>query len=252
MLKLHWFRSIKIQFIIFLAAFALFLGILGQNVRFLLATLTTVVVSALTESILLYVKNKKIDLTSSSIISGLIIGFVLSSNNAWWLIIVVPVIAILGKHFVRFHDRHLFNPAAFGIFFVSFFWGAGTEWHGMYLWYILVPFGIYFAYKARKLEIVLGYVLVTILFFVPTLLTQHENILDIVQYFNYFYIFVMLIEPKTSPMQSPGKFLFGGGVAVLIFVLAKLGMPFDDELCALLIANLFVPLLNKLPNRRFI
>jgi Na+-translocating ferredoxin:NAD+ oxidoreductase RnfD subunit len=43
-----------------------------------------------------------------------------------------------------------------------------------------------------------------------------------------------------------GKYLFGAGVATLIFVLTEAGVRFDAELFSLLIMNAAVPLLNRL------
>jgi Na+-translocating ferredoxin:NAD+ oxidoreductase RnfD subunit len=60
----------------------------------------------------------------------------------------------------------------------------------------------------------------------------------------------MIIEPKTTPVKSAGKLIFGIGVATLIFILTEAGVEFDAELCALLFLNLFVPLLNKISERR--
>jgi len=60
----------------------------------------------------------------------------------------------------------------------------------------------------------------------------------------------MMVEPKTTPLKRSGKFIFGIGTVILIFILIQVGVKFDVELCALLIMNLFVPMLNKLPQRR--
>ena len=63
---------------------------------------------------------------------------------------------------------------------------------------------------------------------------------------SYFFIFIMLIEPKTTPLRPKGKVIFGVAVAALIFILTQLGVRFDVELSSLLALNLFVPLLNKI------
>lgn len=65
-------------------------------------------------------------------------------------------------------------------------------------------------------------------------------------YLSYFYIFVMLIEPKTTPTRPLPKFIFGALTAVLIFIFSEIGVRFDAELATLLILNLTVPLLDKI------
>jgi len=47
------------------------------------------------------------------------------------------------------------------------------------------------------------------------------------------------------------KLIFGIGAAALIFVFVQAQVSFDAELAALLISNIFVPLLNKIPEVHF-
>ena len=60
----------------------------------------------------------------------------------------------------------------------------------------------------------------------------------------------MVIEPKTTPLNSLGKCIFGAGVAAAIFILTEAGAKFDAEIFSLLVMNAAVPLLNKLPLKR--
>jgi Na+-translocating ferredoxin:NAD+ oxidoreductase RnfD subunit len=71
--------------------------------------------------------------------------------------------------------------------------------------------------------------------------------LSLLGYQNFFFIFIMLIEPKTTPIRRMGKALFGAGVAAGVFLLIAMGIPMRAELYSLLAFNLMVPLLNKLP-----
>jgi Na+-translocating ferredoxin:NAD+ oxidoreductase RnfD subunit len=135
--------SIKKQVIIFLACLALFLSIKDRDATFLLTTFFAVISCAFIESLLFYLRNKKFTVTESSIISGLIIGYVLSSDHPWWMFLLASFLAIGSKHLIRFNKRHLFNPAAFGIFLTTILFGAQTQWKGTYLWYILIPAGLY-------------------------------------------------------------------------------------------------------------
>jgi Na+-translocating ferredoxin:NAD+ oxidoreductase RnfD subunit len=47
----------------------------------------------------------------------------------------------------------------------------------------------------------------------------------------------MLIEPKTTPVHSSGKYLFGAGAAILIFIFTEMGIEVDAELLSLLVMN---------------
>lgn len=239
-------KSIKTQLIIFLSAFALYLSFRDKDAIFLLTTLIAVISAIGIESVILFFKDKELAVTDSSIISGLIIGYVLSSDSPWWIFLSASFLAISSKHLIHFHRKHLFNPAAFGIFLTIVLFGASCHWRGTYMWYIFLPFGLYFISRIQKLEVLIGYVLTTLGLFGIQAVAQKTPLLNIFGYLSYFYIFIMMIEPKTTPVKKRGKFIFGIGVSVLIFMLTELGVRFDAELCALLLANLAVPLLNKL------
>ena len=237
-------KSIKIQLSIFLVLFALYLSFIGKEIMFLSIFGISLIFAITTDSFITYLKTKKLIITEGSIVSGLIIGYVLSSSQAWWMIALASVLAISSKHLIRFKSRHFFNPAGFGILMAVFLLGASTEWKGAYLWYIIIPFGIYFSFKIRRLELIAGYFIASLILFGGQALIQKVNILDIFGYLNYFFIFIMLIEPMTTPVYKAGKIIFGLGSGALIFVLYLFGIK-EAELLALLFFNLSTPLLNK-------
>ncbi len=241
--------SLKSQLIIFLTAFALFMYIRDRDSLFLSAIFISVIASVILDTIIFALRSKKILFTESSIITGLIIGYVISSEEQWWVFILAVLFAIGSKHIIKVRQKHLFNPAAFGVFLVIILFGVSTQWQGTYLWYILLPFGLYFAQRIRRLEIIIGYGLTALCLFGIQAVIQRAPLPNIFGYLSYFYIFIMLIEPKTTPLNSKAKLIFGIGAAILIFILTEAAVKFDAELCALLVLNLFVPVLNKIPER---
>ncbi|MFA6357901.1 MAG: RnfABCDGE type electron transport complex subunit D [Candidatus Omnitrophota bacterium] len=243
MLKLE---SIKTQLILYLIGFAFFLSLKDKDPVFLSGVFIAVVSSLTVESVILYLRTKVFQVTESSIITGLIIGYVLASDQAWWRFIAASFLAILSKHVIRFRKKHIFNPASCGIFLTLIVFGASTQWKGTYLWYMLLPFGFYFARRIRKTEVIIGYAVVSLLLFGTQAFYQKVPLGNIFGLLSYFYIFVMIIEPMTSPVKPIGKYLFGAGLAGLIFVLTEFGARFDVELFSLLAMNAVVPLLNKL------
>lgn len=237
--------SVKTQLIIYLVCFALFLAVKDKDAAFLYALIAAVVSAAATEALILYVKTKAFRITESSIITGLIVGFVISSDELLYKIVLTSLAAILSKYAIRFRGRHIFNPAAFGIFFSIILLGASTQWHGTYLWYIVAAAGLYFAYKIRKIEIIAGYVIAFLALFGVQAAAQKVPLAGIFGYLSYFYIFVMAIEPKTTPVRTAGKYIFGAVLVTLIFILTQAGVKFDAELFSLLAMNAAVPLLNR-------
>jgi len=233
------FKSIKIQLGIFLLLFSAYTAFLEKDVRFLLAIGISVISAAIIDCIASYLKKKEFVLTESSIITGLIIGCVLSSREKWWLIALTALLAIASKHIIRFRNKHFFNPAAFGIIVSVFFLGASTEWKGAYLWYVIAPFGAYVLFKIKKLELVIGYFIASFILFGGQAIMDKVNIFNILGYLNYFFIFIMLIEPMTTPATKSGKIIFGLLSGVLIFIFYMFGVK-EAELVALLCANLLL------------
>jgi len=240
-------KPLKNQLVLFLVCFAVTLWAREKNMAFLSAVAIAVIFTAAIESFITYFRERKFVVTASSIISGLIIGFVLSAGQPIGILALASFFAIVSKRLIRVKGRHLFNPAALGIFLTTILFGAQTQWEGTYAWYILVPFGLYFVYKIKKLELMAGYFLASFLLFGVQAVMRHIPLGNIFGYFSYFYVFVMMIEPKTTPIKPLGKLIFGLGIGVIIFILDEVGVKFDAELCALLIMNLAVFGLNKLP-----
>ncbi|MBU1913394.1 MAG: RnfABCDGE type electron transport complex subunit D [Candidatus Omnitrophica bacterium] len=237
-------KSIKVQLGIFLLLFSAYITFLEKDTKFLLAICISVISAALVDSVAAYLKKKEFVLTESSIITGLIVSYVIASSQAWWIIALASILAISSKHIIRFKARHIFNPAAFGVLVAVFLLGAYTEWKGAYLWYIIIPFGVYFSFKIKKPELIISYFIASFILFGAQAVIQNVQIFDILGYLNYFFIFIMLIEPMTTPMTYYGKIIFGSGVGALIFILYTAGVK-EPELAALACFNLLVPLLNK-------
>ncbi len=238
--------SIKTQVILFLSVFAFFHAVKDRDALFFFKTMIAVVSAALCEAGWVFLKERKLRLTESSIISGLIIGFVLFRSQPWWVFSFAAFLAITSKYVFRVNNKHVFNPAAFGIFMAIILLRAQTQWQGTYDWYILAPAGLYAIIKIRKLELLLGYGLATLVLFGAQAIGQKVPVFNVFGYLSYFYIFVMIVEPRTTPVKPRAKWIFGASLAALIFVLTGIGVKFDVELASLLIMNMFVPLLHKL------
>lgn len=199
-----------------------------------------------------YLKANSFKFSESAIITGLIVGYVISADEAWWKFVLASILAILSKHLFRIHKRHIFNPAAFGIFLTIILFNAVTQWKGTYAWYIIVPLGFYFIYKTNKIEVIIGYAVTSLILFGAQAYLQKVNLLNVFGYFSYFYIFVMAIEPKTTPIKKIGKLIFGISLGALIFILTTAGVKIDAELFSLLAMNAAVPFLNKLGGKEYV
>ncbi len=242
--------SIKAQLAVFLCAFGLVLSFINKEPEFLFPIFICVISTLGLECIFVYFKEKRLRTSESAFVTGLILGFVLYARQPWWVFVLASIFAIGSKHLIRFKGKHVFNPAAAGVFLSILLLKANTQWLGAYIWYVIVPVGFYLAYRIRKLELIFSYAVVSLSLFGIQAVMQKVLLLNILGYFNYFFIFIMLIEPKTTPMKPIGKILFGAGIAVLIFILTNTGARFDVEIFSLLVFNLFSPVLNRIDFKR--
>ncbi len=230
--------SIKLQLVFFLSAILALLAFPERDTLFFIKSIIAVMVCVATELFFSFARARSFKITQNSLITGLIIGFVLSSYVEWWLFLLAGFLAIILKHLIRLDGKHIFNPAGLGIFLVAVIFNKATQWHGAYWWYIIVPFGLYFTWRIRKIPVVCAYFAMYILMAVTQWYWFKRPFWDQIYYANYFFIFVMLIEPKTSPFGFTGEVFFGIVVSVISFVLYWLKLPFDADLPALLVGNL--------------
>jgi len=245
------FKSIKVQMNLFLGVFAVFLYLKEPRFAFLAGFFWALLFSILIEGAVLFFKVRKFQTTDSTLTSGFIIGYVLSAGSPWWMFLAVAAFTVGLKRVLRFHGKNLLNPAALGVFLAVLLLKGTTEWKGAYEWYFLIPAGLYIVNKIKKTEIVWGYFATSLLLFIPQSLAQGSSLWDIPGYFNFFFIFIMLIEPKTTPPTRWPKIVFGAWVALLVFLLTEWGFRYEPELFALLVLNALVPFLNKVPDFKF-
>lgn len=224
-----------------------------------------VVVAVLTTSILdvvlkrLWLK-KAFAMSLSAIITGLIVGTV-SMNAPVVGTFIAALLAILSKFIIRWKNSHIFNPAVFGVVAVQLLnpaaHGGGSMAHGasqvvqgfgpgglaVSMW--LVPLLLFANWRAKKLWVSIPFLVATALLFRFTGLASLNslNIQDIFKFLEvlpYYFAFIIVSEPKTSPWTKNEQIVFGIGIATLS-VLPLLIFGFYSHvtaLVALLVGNL--------------
>jgi len=181
---------------------------------------------------------KKEILLKSAIISGFIVSGILDYRQPWFVLAIICSLAILSKHIFKFNKRHIFNPANFALFVATIFkipltWNIGSNIT------LIIICGLYLAYVYKKFSHILGFL---VFFGIPSVLTKTNPFLLI----SWFFLFIMLIEPKTSGYGLLRGFLFGGISGLISFLIFRLIPIFDPFIASLFFANLANPLLDKL------
>ncbi|MBI4038240.1 RnfABCDGE type electron transport complex subunit D [Candidatus Daviesbacteria bacterium] len=175
-------------------------------------------------------------LMSAALVSGLIIGLLVSPSLPWYIPVVAATAAMGIKNFFRVGDNHIFNPAASGLLVAHLIFNQHVSWWGVSWQQSILPVAILLtpvlvsAYYLKRYSIILPFLLVYAILnrviFDPTVI---------------FFAIVMLPEPKTSPNELMPQIAFGSLVALgSSFILFA-----DPLITSLLLANLLFYLVKN-------
>lgn len=186
---------------------------------------------------------KKPFLSYSAVVSSLLIFLILDKSAPIWAFILAAILAISSKHIIRVGPKHIFNPAAFGAFLVSFFPRVPIAWWGVawnpLLSLLIIIGSLILLKRLRRLYIVGGFLLVYLFYYILTtgsLLGLKALIDGTVILFS----FIMLPEPQTTPILNYWQKIFGLFVGFVLIAILKLssGLPVDPLVLALLTSDL--------------
>ena len=194
---------------------------------------------------------KELAFPFSAFITGTIIGSIASRTAPIYVVLLAVLVAIASKHVLRLKDRHVFNPAALGLLIGLALFGLGDEWwaatsfQALGATILLTPLLILPNWRAMKLRVSLSFLLTTSVLFVATGQLGTGNPTDLLTNLfyalPYYFAFIMVSEPKTSPYDFKEQVAFGTGVALLHFAFLQYGVQYY-LLTSLLAGNLLYSL----------
>ncbi|MBI4363289.1 MAG: hypothetical protein HY545_00365 [Candidatus Doudnabacteria bacterium] len=157
---------------------------------------------------------------------------------------VLSLLAMGSKYILAYKGRHIFNPAAFGVFAAALILGQGASWWvgNVYLLPVMLVGGFLILKKLRWFHLVLA-------FLVPhfMLVVISSGSLTVSAAIIYFAV-VMLVEPLTAPAGKKLRIAYGIATAVAIFAYQNFVPDFSYSLeTGLLSANLIFFLFSKSP-----
>ncbi len=210
--------------------------------------LISLIVCVSLDLIINYTKKKKFILPDSAVITAFFIAAALSTGQPWYIPLIAATAAVLSKHTIKINNRHIFNPAVFGLFIVMLFFNSAIGWWASFPLWLVIIFGIFMIYKMKNYYLISSYLTAGILTSLAYHAITHHEITFKILFFsiNFFFMMFMLIEPMTSPFRKKGKIIYGITAAIISFFALIIIPQYDNSIIALLAANLFVPLLNKL------
>ncbi len=190
---------------------------------------------------------KNLKFPASAFITGLIIGSVAQFAAPLWVVLIASVLAIGSKFVIRLKGQHIFNPATLGLLIAFLIFSSGDEWWSSVpfsvggISILLTPLLILPNYKALKLGVSLPFLAaIGILFYATAYIPFVASIsgaVDFLYALPYFFVFIMVSEPKTSPYDLKEQIVFGVLLGTLTFTLLFYSVQYY-MLIALLIGNL--------------
>ncbi|MFW6134852.1 MAG: RnfABCDGE type electron transport complex subunit D [Elusimicrobiota bacterium] len=223
-------------------------GIIEYSITFTLPQILLSVVSALVFDFIGTSIRKKESLyfSTSAVISGLIIGLVLEPEIEWYIPIAAAAFAMGTKHLIRLKQGHIFNPANIGLLFSVIAFGSNLLWWGSVNTWLVIILGLFIAYKFKRIHLILSFFITQFLILVIYYYSKGLPIKTALTISNFFFVFVMVVEPKTSPIRKKGRIIYGILTSVIACVIIITRIFLNPWVVSLAIANIFVPFINKL------
>lgn len=215
----------------------------GFPVNLLTAVLVAAVLDVAIKKVIL---KKKVSTPLSAIISGLIIGSIAPFDAPVIVVIVASAIAIFSKYVIRIGSSHIFNPATLGLLVSLAIFRLGDAWWATEASVniagtsvVLMPLLLAANYKAMKLSTAIPFLAATAVFFHLTGITvlNSAGILSFLESLPYYFAFIMVSEPRTSPYVRKEQAVFGISVAILSVVLTLYSVKYS-LFVALLLGNI--------------
>ena len=222
----------------------------GFGAKSLFPVVIAVITAVLLDMIFEYFKSKTIEFPYSALISGLLIGGLLTQGLKWHVYAIASVIAILSKHLIKVHHRHIFNPANFGVLLVFLIFGAHNSWWLASPVALATVFGIFLVWRLRRIDLALSFLIAYFFIESAIKINNGAGFSEIISFVEnsgiiLFFAMFMLTEPKTNPAGKKQRMIYGILVAIM-YIPIEMQRPDYGVVFMLAVANLFVPALNRL------
>ncbi len=203
-----------------------------------------------------YVLTKTIKLPffdpKSAMISGLSLSILLRTNSIFFAVITAAV-TILSKFFLRWNNKHIFNPTNFGlvimIMFTNQVWISPGQWGShAFIAFALACIGGLIVNRSERSDVTYAFVAsYSLILFTRSLWLGDPIQIPLHQLQNGAFLifsFFMISDPKTTPSSRTGRILFAFIVAaVASYIIFGLYRP-NGLLISLTCCSILVPLID--------
>ncbi len=244
---LHALRTPKIQLLVILAALLLIAAPPAGGLALLPNLLAAVLPAVLIDGIWMGIESRRVRIPTSALLSGLIIFFILSTNESWMVLAWTSCFAILSKRIVRTRREHIFNPAALALLWAPIAFGSGESWWGgladlSWAWIaLLLAVGAFVADRMNKFPLVLTFLAAYFGFFTLASVVNPHGVAEMFRepflQAALFLAFFMLTDPPTSPNRYGDQVWYGLLAALSAGVAQLLGAGQVFLLVGVLVSN---------------
>lgn len=213
--------------------------------------LTAAVVSALLDLLIGRWRRGRWTLPDGALLTGMLIGAVLSSYEPLTVCATAAAAAVVSKHLLRTRVTHVFNPAAAGLVIAFHLFDSAQNWWGALqaivpgaAWPLLLASGLFITVRVNRVPLVLSFLAAYFaLFAAATFVVDPAEVSEVfvapdVLAAMFFALF-MLTDPPTSPSRHAPQLVCGVLVATLSVTAFLVGGVADYLLLGLLGGNVF-------------
>ena len=197
----------------FFAVFFGFIGLLPYSGLSLLGTFFEFIFLCYFMNMLLAYLFKAAATAESSVITGLILFFIMPGDMPFWAVFFASLVAMASKYLIAWNRRHIFNPAAFAAVVFGFTnWPAVWWVANIYMLPLALAAGFLVVRKIRKSFLVFacfaGFVLSYFaLHVLSDVVLSLKDVL--VSWPIVFFATIMLTEPSTMPPKKNQQMIYG-------------------------------------------
>lgn len=161
------------------------------------------------------------------------------------------VLAMASKYILAIRKKHLFNPAAIAVVLTALFLGQSASW-----WVgtssMVIPVivgGFLLTRKILRWDLVISFLVTSFITIVISRILVGGSIFTVVQNFLltspvWFFAFVMLTEPLTTPPTRNLRIMYGILTGFLFTPAIHVGSIYSTPELALVVGNLFVYIIS--------
>ena len=196
-------------------------------------------------------RKRRWEFPSGAVLTGMLVGMVMSPHEPWHAGAVVSAVAIALKYVLRTRAANIFNPAALALVGAYYAFDAGHSWWGALpdlVWWVSVPLlvatGGFITERVNKLPLVLAFLAAFYaLFTTAAFLGDPSHVAEVfippdVQAVLFFAFFI-LTDPPTSPTRDRDQIICGMLVAAVSYATYELAGVVFYPLAGVLAGNVY-------------